>query len=80
MGERLENIGKREELRRRRGIIEAEALSHRDSIRAALPLTGEAEEIDGEYVMSLAISLNEKVQELKGVNRKIAILERELGI
>ena len=51
-----------------------------DSIRAALPLTGEPEDIDGEYVMMLAIKLNERVQELRGVRRKISVLERELGL
>ena len=68
---RLEEMGHREELRTRRKIIEAEISSHSDSIRAALPLTGEPEDIDGEYVM---------MQELRGVRRKISVLERELGL
>ena len=42
---RLEEMGHREELRTRRKIIEAEISSHSDSIRAALPLTGEPEDI-----------------------------------
>ena len=77
---RLEEMGHREELRTRRKIIEAEISSHSDSIRAALPFTGEPEDIDGEYVMMLAIKLNERVQELRGVRRKISVLERELGL
>lgn len=77
---RLEELGHREELRTRRKIIEAEITSHADSIRASLPLTGDPEEIDGEYIMMLAIKLNERVQELRGVNRKIEVLERELGL
>lgn len=80
MSERAEHMGQREELRRVRKIVEAEAASHRDSIRAALPLTGDIADIDAEYVMALGISLNEKILELRGVNKKIAILERELGI
>lgn len=77
---RLEEMGHREELRTRRKIIEAEISSHSDSIRAALPLIGEPENIDGEYIMMLAIKLNERVQELRGVKRKIEVLERELGL
>ncbi|HIX39475.1 MAG TPA: hypothetical protein H9857_01475 [Candidatus Desulfovibrio intestinigallinarum] len=77
---RREELGHREELRARRKIIEAEIVSHSDSIRAALPLAGEPEAIDGEYVMMLAIKLSELVQELRGVNRKIEVLERELGL
>lgn len=30
--------------------------------------------------MRLAITMNERLAELRGVNRKIAILERELGL
>ena len=77
---RLEEMGHREELRTRRRIIEAEIASHSDSIRAALPLAGDPEDIDGEYVMMLAIKPNERVQELRGVKRKIEVLERELGL
>lgn len=77
---RLEEMGHREELRIRSKSISAEITSHCDSIRAALPITGEPEEIDGEYVMMLSIKLNERVQELRGVKRKIDVLERELGL
>lgn len=79
MSERTENIGQRETLRHVRKRLEAEAASHRDSLRAALPIVGDVAEIDGEYVLSLAVALNEKVMELRGVNHNIAILDRELG-
>lgn len=78
MSERTENIGQRETLRHIAKRLEAEAASHRDSLRAALPVAGELADIDGDYVLSLAVSLNEKVRELRGVNKKIAILDREL--
>lgn len=78
MSERTENIGQRETLRHIAKRLEAEAASHRDSLRAALPVAGEPADIDGDYVLSLAVSLNEKVRELRGVNKKIAILDREL--
>lgn len=79
MSERTENIGQRETLRHIAKRLEAEAASHRDSLRAALPVAGEVENIDGGYVLSLAVALNEKVVELRGVHQKIAILDRELG-
>lgn len=77
---RYENMGQREELRIRARTIEAEIESHSESIRQSLPLTAEPLEIKSEYVMHLAIKLNERVQELKGVMRKIGILERDLGL
>ena len=79
MSERTENIGQRETLRHVAKRLEAEAASHRDSLRAALPLIGDAADIDVDYVMSLSISLTGKVVELRGVMQKIAILNRELG-
>ena len=78
MSERTENIGQRETLRHIAKRLEAEAASHRDSLRAALPVAGEPADIEEEYILSLAVSLAEKVRELRGVNKKIAILDREL--
>lgn len=78
MSERTENIGQRETLRHIVKRLEAEAVSHRDSIRAALPLAGEVAAIDEDYVMSLTVALSEKVRELRGMNKKIEILNREL--
>ena len=80
MSERMENIGQRESLRHIRKRLETEAVSHRESLRAALPIVGDVAAIDGEYVLSLAIALNEKTTELHGVNQKLAILDRELGM
>lgn len=77
---RLKGMGHREELRARHKVIEAEIPSHSGSIRVALPLTREPEDIDGEYAMTLTIKLNERVQELRNVRRKISVLERELGL
>lgn len=77
---RAENLGQREELRMRRKAIEAEIHSHAESIRHCLPLTLEPSELQSEYLMHLAIKLNELKQELSGVIRKIGILERDLGL
>lgn len=41
MSERTENIGQRETLRHVAKRLAAEAVSHRDSLRAALPVIGD---------------------------------------
>ena len=69
---------KREELRLRRRAIEADVSARRESLLDALSLTRPNDSLQGEYIMSLAISLNELLLELKGVNDQIAILSREL--
>lgn len=76
---RQEYLGERDSLRVRRRIIVAEAQSHRDSLLSALSLLHEPEELDGEYIAVLGVKLSEVVQELKGVDKKIAVLSRELG-
>lgn len=79
MSERNEHLGQREELRARRKRVSAEVESHRDSLRAALPLTAENESLDGEHIVTLALALKERLDELRGLDRKIRILTRELG-
>ena len=69
---------KRNELRLRRKAIDADILSRRQSLMAALSLTRQNADLQGEYIMSLAISLNELLLELKGVDEQIRILSREL--
>ncbi|WP_299392510.1 hypothetical protein [uncultured Desulfovibrio sp.] len=76
---RLEYIGERESLRVKRKVIEAEVQSHRDSLLAALSLVHSPEELQGEYIAVLGIKLNERLMELVGVDKRIAILSRELG-
>ncbi len=78
MSERNENIGRRETLRRTQKTLLAEIRSHRESIRAALPVGGEENDIDGDYLISLAVGINERLAELRGVMQKITILDREL--
>ncbi len=68
----------REELRLRRKSIDADISSRRSDLLAALSLTRRNESLQGEYIMSLAIGLNELLVELKGVDDQIDILSREL--
>jgi len=72
-------FGERESLRVRRKSIVAEVTSHRDSLLATLSILHDPETLDGEYIAALGVKLNERLMELKGVDRKIAILSRELG-
>lgn len=76
---RLEDFGERESLRVKRKVIEAEIQSHRDSLLSALALRHPPEELQGEYIAALGIKLNERLMELAGVDRQIAVLSRELG-
>ena len=75
----FENVGKLEDLKKRREIVATQIMSHRESILNALPLVGDVEDIKVEYVMQLAISLNERHNELVGYDKKIVVLSRETG-
>lgn len=76
---RQEYLGKRESLRVQRKAIVAEVQSHRDSLLSALSILHEPEELDGEYIAVLGVKLSERLLELKGVDKKIDVLNRELG-
>lgn len=68
----------REELRLRRKAIETDISERRASLLSALSLTRPIVSLQGEYIMSVSISLNELLIELRGVNEQIEILSREL--
>lgn len=76
---RQEYVGERESLRVKRKVIVAEVQSHRDSLLSSLSVIHEPEELDGEYIAVLGVKLSERLLELKGVDKKIAVLNRELG-
>lgn len=76
---RLEYIGERETLRVKRRVIEAEIQSHRDSLLASLSHIHPVEALQGEYIATLGVKLHERLLELAGVDRQIAVLSRELG-
>ena len=75
---RQEYLGERESLRVKRKAIVAEVQSHRDSLLSSLSVIHEPEELDGEYIAVLGVKLSERLLELKGVDKKIAVLNREL--
>lgn len=76
---RQEYLGERESLRVQRKAIMAEVQSHRDSLLSALSILREPEELDGEYIAVLGVKLSERLLELNGVDKKIVVLNRELG-
>lgn len=76
---RQEFLGERESLRVKRKAIVAEVQSHRDSLLSSLSILHEPEDLDGEYIAVLGVKLSERLLELKGVDKKIAVLNRELG-
>jgi hypothetical protein len=79
MSERHELLGQRAELMpgRQRLRVECEAL--RDKLRASLPVHEEVDTLDGENLLNTAIALQTNLAELAGLNRKITILNRQLG-
>ncbi len=79
MNERVYNIGQRETLRATKKRIEAEIESTRESLRMATPITVEPYELDGDYILSLALRLKELLDEWGGIRRKITILTKEIG-
>ena len=79
MSERLENIGLRADLRMQKTRLEAEVEALRDTLRRLLPKHEDVIELNGEKILNTAIALNTSLEELKGIQRKIAILNRELG-
>ena len=70
----------REELLLRKKSIDADISTRRTNLLAALSLTRPNSSLQGEYIMSMAINLNELLIELKGVEEQIEILSRELDI
>lgn len=79
MSERAENLGRRVELRRERQRLAVECEALRDSLRRALPVVEEVGGLDREKILSAALALDQSLVELAGVDKKIAILNRELG-
>ncbi len=79
MSEYFENMGHLENIKKKASICESAIQSHKESIRNHLPILCEAQDIDGDLIVSMAMALNEKCLELQGYYKKIAVLERALG-
>ena len=79
MSERVENMGRHVEYRREQKRLVAECEALRDSLRRALPIVEDVSGIDREKMLSTAVALDQSLLELAGVNKKLAVLDRELG-
>ena len=79
MSERIDNLGRRVELRRERQRLAVECDGLRGLLRRHLPLDVEVDDLDGEVVLNAALALRQSLTELEGINKRIAILNRELG-
>ena len=79
MSERAENMGRLVELDRTRKRLAAECEALRDSLRRLLPLAEDVSALDREKILTSAVALDQSLLELAGVDKKLAILNRELG-
>lgn len=79
MSERTENLGKRVELRQERLRLVSQAEALRSQIRRRLPVDEDVAGIDDEAVLASAISLGQVLTELRGLDKRLAVLDRELG-
>jgi hypothetical protein len=80
MRERHEMLGEHADLKPKRTRLRIECEALRDVLRTALPLHEDVDTLDGETILNTAIALQTSLAELAGVNRKITILEQQLGI
>jgi hypothetical protein len=80
MRERNEMLGEHAELKPKRLRLRIECEALRDKLRTALPLHEEVDSLDGEAILNTSIALQTSLAELAGLNRKITILEQQLGM
>lgn len=79
MSERVENLGRREELRRDRLRLVAKCEALRDSLRGLMPIASDVADIDCDKMLNTAVALDQGLAELARINKQLAILNRELG-
>ena len=79
MSERAENMGRQVLLRQERQRLAAEGEALRDSLRRLLPLAEDVGGLDREKILCAAVALEQSLLELAVIDKKLAILSRELG-
>ncbi len=79
MGERTEYLGQRVELRRKRKILAGDIEAQRDRLRGLLNPIAEVGSLDGDAILDQAMSLAQRLEELKAVDAKLAKLAEILG-
>lgn len=79
MSERTEYLGQRVELRQKRQLLAVDVEAQRDRLRALLNPLAEVGELNGDTILDQAMSLSQRLQELKGLDAKLAKLTEILG-
>lgn len=79
MSERTEYLGQRVELRQKRKILAAAIEAERDRLRGLLNPIRELGDLDGEEILAQAMSLAQHLDELTGMDAKLAKLAEILG-
>ena len=72
-------LGERSEYRKKESRLRTEVEALRDRLRVQLPPHVEAHELDGEAIIDTAAALGVSLSELKGVRKKLDVLNRKLG-
>ena len=79
MSERTEYLGQRVELRQKRKMLAGDIEAQRDRLRGLLSPIAEVGSLVGDTILDQALSLTQRLEELKGVDAKLAKLADILG-
>ena len=79
MNERTEYLGQRVELRQKRKILAVDVEALRDRLRGRLNPITETGDLDGDGILDLAMSLAQRLVELKALDVKLGKLAEILG-
>jgi hypothetical protein len=79
MSERTEYMGQRAELRQKRKMLAGDVEAQRDRLRSLLNPITEVGALDGDSILDQAMSLSQRLEELKGIDGKLAKLASILG-
>lgn len=79
MSERTQYLGQRVELRQKRKILAGDIEAQRDRLRGLLNPIAEVGSLDGDAILNQALSLVQRLEELKGMDTKLAKLAEILG-
>lgn len=79
MSERQSMLGDRVELRQKRQRQAVTCTALKDTLRALLGPAVEPDELDADAILDAAVSLHSELADLAVLDKKLSILNRELG-
>ncbi len=79
MSERTHFIGQRVELRRKRQLLAVDIEAQRDRLRGLLSPIAEVGTLEGDGILDQAMSLSQRLAELKALDAQLAKLAEILG-